>query len=169
MATLNHEEEYEDLMLRTLQHTSFSPKAGAISTITPRRIFYDKQTQTQVIEDLQPARDLADIITCQDNIELLQSDHATFGFSLGSWLRHFHSWTEEPAQIELRRSIAYATSSQNLKWRTTYDTICVIVEPFSNVSKDEKRVLEQARVRALQEYQQDTNFSLVHGDFWTGK
>jgi fructosamine-3-kinase len=156
-------------MLQTLQHTSFSHKVGAVPTTTLLRIFYDKQTQIQVIEDLQPARDLAHIITCQDSIELLQSDHATLGFSLGSWLRDFHSWTEEPTQLELRRFIAYGTSSQDLKWRTTYDAICAIVEPFSDISKDDKRVLEQVRVRAFQEYQQKTNASLVHGDFWTGK
>jgi hypothetical protein len=143
-------------------------------------MLYNAQARVQVIEDLEPAGDLASTITSKSSGGAHKPDYITLGLSLGRWLRHFHAWTEEAAQADLRRTIALNTSSQDLKWRTTYHTIVGIAKAFPTISKEDIDILQAVRARALHEHEQQLkphssnfvvpeNYGLIHADFWTGK
>lgn len=155
---------------------------SSVFVSTPKTFFYDEQRHIQVIEDLQPAIDLAGILTLKSNAQLPIPDYDTLGSTLGSWLRAFHDWAQAPAQLDLQERIAQNKSSQELKWRTTYDTIVSIAESFPTISKEDMDVLAAVRNRAFHEYQQQMQMTtsedreahreglkLIHGDFWTGK
>ena len=165
-------------MLRALQYSKLNVKADPVPVTVPKIMFYDPRARVQVIEDLQPAVDLASILTGKANVDV--HEYATVGIDIGNWLRRFHIWTQGPTQTGLRRTIALNTSSQDLKWRTTYDTIVETVKAFPAISQENMGILQAVRARALNEHEQHAQVSsddplfgkdcgLVHADFWTGK
>lgn len=125
-------------MLTVLQGTQSVSICGEVFVGTPKILWYNASAQIQVIEDLQPATDLATTIAPRTDINHQVLDLGIFGWSLGSWLRWFHEWAQQPSQLELRQIIAANTSSRNLKWRTTFDTIVTIAEQFPTKSKADK-------------------------------
>lgn len=167
-------------MLRALRHLKFCEESDSVPVSTPKTMLYNAQARVQVIEDLQPAGDLASILSSNPSVCANKPDYITLGSSLGRWLRRFHAWTQEAAQADLRRTIALNTSSQDLKWRTTYHTIVDIAKAFPTISKEDMNTLQAVRARALHEHEQHLqshssntvvleNYGLVHADFWTGK
>ena len=165
-------------MLKALSRTALSPSTASIPICTPLTFFYIPSSQIQIIQDLQPATDLASIITSSANVSP-PPDFAGVGFALGTWLRAFHSWTKEPAQFELRGVMEGNGTSRELKRRTTYDTITDIAQNFSMIRGEDLFALREVRARVLQEYEQELHadadrkdgeqYGLIHGDFWTGK
>ncbi|KAJ4343928.1 hypothetical protein N0V95_006530 [Ascochyta clinopodiicola] len=171
---------YEDFMLNALRKVRLGNVASTVSITSPISFFYDDQSHVQVIEDLQPAIDLASVLKSSTISNLPSSDYPTLGFALGAWLCDFHSWTQKPEQSELRDIIAQNKSSQSVNWRTTYDTIEAIVAPLQMISGEDKQILADVRARAASKFEQhrhykageqsdQTGYGVIHGDFWTGK
>ncbi|KAH6622023.1 kinase-like domain-containing protein [Boeremia exigua] len=158
-------------MLKALSYTSLASAYNSIPVRTPLTYFYMPCLQIQFIENLEPAIDLASILTSCANVTL-RSDYGAIGFALGSWLRAFHLWAKEPRQEKLRRAMSENETSQHLKWRTTYDTIVDVTKELSMTVDGDLDVLREVRGRALRELEQKPQreewCGLIHGDFWTG-
>jgi len=165
-------------MLKALSQTTFSTSTGPLSIRTPLAFFYVLTSQIQIIEDLWPARSLADIIMSHD-IDSQQAVFAKIGFALGVWLRTFHDWAKGPEQDRLDRDMRDSGASRELKWRTTYETIVDIARGLPTIPKKYVDVLVEIRSKAMLEHKQWLKSSspqlegpyhgLIHGDFWTGK
>lgn len=170
---------YEDAMLKELSHSSFSTGIGPLLIRTPLTFLYISPLQIQVIEDLHPAKDLADIITSR-NDDSLQTDFAATGFTLGAWLRSFHDWSKEPQrQHRFNWLMSDNSGSRVLKRETTYDTIVDIAKGFPVIPNKDLDMLDRVRARAMFEHKQwlmgdptlteGICYGLIHSDFWTGK
>lgn len=175
---LSHDvQAYENIMLKALSQATFSTSTGSLSIRTPLAFSYVPTSQIQMIEDLWPARNLADIIMSNE-IDSQQADFAKTGFALGVWLRTFHDWSKHPEQDRLDRDMRDSGTSRELKWRTTYETIVDIVRGFPTMQKYVD-VLVEVRSKAMLEHKQwlirsspkleGPYHGLIHGDFWTGK
>ena len=164
-------------MLQALSSAPLTLNPLTIQVSTPRTFLNLSSSHIQVFEDLQPALDLAHILTSRiDTFSL--PDCSAIGFALGTWLNTFHNWTERPAQGDLRRVMEKNRTSQDLKWRITYATIVDIAGRLPAIEEEDLRVLRDVvtKVRHDLELQMEDgidgdlpNYGLIHGDFWTGK
>lgn len=115
----------------------------AVPVRTSQTFFYLTFSQVQVIEDLQPALDLASLLTSFNAVSP-RPDCSTIGSALGAWLHAFHDWAEESAQGELRRTVGENGTSRDLKLRTTYATIVDIASTFSAIKEEDLEVLRRS-------------------------
>ncbi|KAJ4991645.1 hypothetical protein SVAN01_02760 [Stagonosporopsis vannaccii] len=169
--------KYENIMLKALSNSIFSTNTGLLSVCTPSTFFYATSSQIQIIEDLRPARDLAEIITARDD-DFPQHDFVATSFALGAWLRAFHDWSNEPEQDRLKQEMSDNEASRELKWQITYDKIVGIAKGFPTIPEKNVNVLAEVRGRAVLEHtrrlagnpanREEVSRGLIHGDFWTG-
>lgn len=171
------EKNYENLMLETLSGIDLVPGGLVMPVLTPRNLLYLPSPSIQIIEDLDPALDCADLLTSLDH-EVPMSIWSAVGFALGEWLRALHHWTREPEQGHLRSTMEGNKASRDLKWRTTYGTIVDIARTFPIITEEDLDVLKEVREKAQREQEdaaqravnEDTeSYGIIHGDFWTGK
>lgn len=164
-------------MLQAL--ANFSCNTGPAQTVmrSPRLYLFDRRSSTQVLEDCSNTTDLKTIITTPLVKEILPgSTPASVGHDIGSWLRHFHRWTSEPGQAQLRAAISQNTEARKLKRKITYDSFLGILETYPVLVEGHLDVLESIKVAMDAEFElneppigDDGSWGLVHGDFWSGK
>lgn len=164
-------------MLQAL--TDFSSTVGSTQAVvrSPRLYLFDPKTNTQVLEDCSDTTDLKTIITTPLVKEILPgSSPAAVGYDIGSWLRHFHQWTSEPEQAQLRATIRQNTEARKLKRKITYDSFLGILETYPGLVDGHLEALESIKVAMHAEFELneppmgvDGSWGLIHGDFWSGK
>jgi hypothetical protein len=144
----------------------------------------DRETNTQVYEDLPDTVDLKTVIVSPTASTILtQSVAMAIGRRLGFWLRAFHTWASDTAQSRLRTEIARNEAMRKLKYDVTYGSFINVLENFPDVlgsDKGVRKTLEKARDTAATEFEQhparnphdeveEDGWGIIHGDFWTGK
>jgi hypothetical protein len=165
-------QRYETAMLDALQ--AFRTSAVSENMVkTPQLYHFDPKTGTQVLEDLTDTSDLKTVLESPHVTTVLPLSIAeTMGRTLGAWLQGFHSWAAEPAQVELGKVIGGNTSMRELRYSISYGAFMEIVQKFPDIWYANKTTLEEVVAMAKAEYATYTgeqNWSIINGDFWSGK
>ncbi|KAK0703079.1 kinase-like domain-containing protein [Lasiosphaeria miniovina] len=177
----------EEAMLRALE--SFHPQASSRSLAgtdmqvkTPHLyLFTGGNSIIQVHQDLSPSRDFKSILLTAAGQDTDQSFHVfarNTGAALGSWLKAFHEWVDEPTRRALCNAIERNSGPmRKLKYDTSYDTFIPVLEKFPEILDHGTREdLQRVKDIATREFEKplagsehlEASWGLVHGDFWTG-
>lgn len=96
----------------------------------------------------------------------------SLGRSIGGWLRHFHDWTNSPAQDELKELLNKNDVMKELKFYVNYTMLMDTIQNFPLLLEEARGIFEKVRDLAATELKKtdyDDSYGLIHGDFWTGK
>ncbi len=159
-------------MLNALSEVTLTPE----SVLVPRLYLFDRDTNTQVLEDFPNAIDFKSLLVSPDAVSSLSLPVATsIGYALGVWLKSFHRWSSAPSQRRLRAEIAGNEPMRQLKYATSYESLVKILENFPQVLEGRRPALEAVKDMAADEFKRpaidgdDDSWGLIHGDFWAGK
>ncbi|ERS95553.1 hypothetical protein HMPREF1624_08069 [Sporothrix schenckii ATCC 58251] len=187
---------FEETMLNALNDlprewerlkTSSDGLAAPFEAKAPRLLWFDRATNTQVLEDFPAAVDLKSMLLATVNPGT-ETRHAlaqdaqlsrSIGVALGAWLRSFHAWTSErgAARSTLRRAMAANEPMRRLKRQITYDALVRVVAQFPDALGDRLPILEAVQAAAAAEFDKtppaegdddDEDWGIIHGDFWSG-
>jgi hypothetical protein len=145
---------------------------------SPRLYLFDRETNTQVLEDCSDTTDLMTILTSSSLVKgiLPGNSPESVGYDMGSWLRCFHRWASEPAQARLRATIGQNTEARKLKRKITYDSFLGILETYPELVEGHLDALQRIKTAIAAEFEldeppigEDDKWGLIHGDFWSGK
>ncbi|KAI9706172.1 MAG: hypothetical protein M1820_004933 [Bogoriella megaspora] len=90
------------------------------------------------------------------------------GHALGVWLRTFHSWVSEPAQIDMQKTIGKNKSMRQLKYKISYGAFLGVIQKFPEIWERYSKVLEEVRDMAAAEYTEsvqdnaENNWQIIH-------
>jgi len=170
---------FEDAMLKALADLSPASTTGEVKTPHLYLGLLDpaggQETSTQILEDFPSVVDLKSILVSPEVASILTpSVSISIGFSLGSWLRTFHTWASAPAQAALREEIGKNEAMRELKYRITYGNFIEILENFPELLDGNRKSLQDVKDMARREFakpptDEEESWGLVHGDFWSGK
>ncbi|WKT48955.1 Aminoglycoside phosphotransferase [Fusarium oxysporum f. sp. vasinfectum] len=139
--------EYESL----IHLAELPPKETPSCRIsTPEAYYFSQDSNTQVQEYLSEALSLKDYALkyyAAPTPPTLKEQCEQLGHGLGSWLRAFHSWSQEPKQAALRETW----------WIDTPEIL-----------GDARDVLQGVSDLAARELADESALYPIHGDFWTG-
>ena len=97
----------------------------------PHLYLFDRETNTQILEDIRGVVDLKTIFLSPTANDILFHSLATsIGRALGSWHRSYHSWVSAPSQTELRADIGHNEPMRKLKYLITYDSFIKVLDPI---------------------------------------
>jgi hypothetical protein len=138
---------------------------------TPRFFHFNAKTNTQIQEYLPNSVNLKTfaLTYLADNPSHLKHRCVDIGHGLGTWLRSFHAWAANPAQVELQASIRLNKQMQLLKNAINYTSLISRIDTYPDILADAKDILEQVKKMSEDEMADTDNLQIIHGDFWTGK
>lgn len=145
---------------------------GKITVKPPRLLDFNRETNTQVFEDLPNSIDLKSFLLSKVSHDLSESSGRALGTALGSWLRSFHRWTAEEQQIETKKLLGENKVMKDLKFWVNYTLLLDTIGNFPDILEGSRDILEKVRDLAAAELEQqshDNGYGVIHGDFWTGK
>lgn len=164
---------FEELLLHSLTNFSLS---NTIATIkTPQLYLYDRETNTQVLEDFSNTQGFKTMFfSVGANNHLPSLSAATIGHQLGFWLRSFHIWSLAPKQAALRAQMWQNDPMREMKYSFTYGGVIRALENFPELLKSHKKTLDTIGDALAKEDERMSaeggdGYSLLHGDFWSGK
>jgi hypothetical protein len=162
-------------MLNTLAAFLPPPTADAVIK-TPRLYHFNRQTNTQVIQDFPGTEDLKSIFFLPDAADFLPGPSpVTIGHRLGSWLKAFHVWAREQHQGKQHKAIGVNNPMRDLKRMITYDSVLGVLENYPELLAGHKEALETIRDAMGKEFEKlpgeedGEDWGVIHGDFWSGK
>lgn len=142
----------------------------------PYLYLFDRETNTQVLQDIPGVIDLQTFLTARKpNEDVTKYLAISIGRALGSWLRAFHSWASSSCQSNPWVGIGSNEAMRKLKYQISYGSFIEVLERFPQVLGDYKKSLEEVRSMASTEFKRTASdgkgneWGLIHGDFWTGK
>lgn len=94
------------------------------------------------------------------------------GFHLGSWLRAFHSWADEPEQRELQLQLPQDDPMTRIKCGFTFYSFIEVLKKFPEVLGDQEDLLLSIRDALVHESVKspcEEGWGIIHGDLWGGK
>ncbi|KAF4333841.1 cytoplasmic trna 2-thiolation 2 [Fusarium beomiforme] len=160
--------EYESLVhLAELPQTETS----ACKISTPETYYFNRDTNTQVQEYLPEALSLKDYALkyyAAPTSPTLNGQCDQLGHGLGSWLRSFHGWSQEPKQAALREVFAGNKEMQGLKNMINYRQLLQMIDRHPEILSDARDVLQDVSDLATRELADESALYPIHGDFWTG-
>lgn len=139
---------------------------------TPKLYHFNHETSTQVQEYLSDAVNLKHYALKHLQAPTSQAAELRcrhLGQCLGSWLREFHNWSDQPERKNLRELLAGNEEMRNIKKMINYDELLRRVSVFPTLLQDHKGTLQQIVNMATSELEDNKKLSVIHGDFWTGK
>ncbi|KAM7218337.1 Protein kinase-like domain containing protein [Rhypophila decipiens] len=175
---------FEESMLDAV--AAFHPHINGDDVIikTPRLYLFDRQTNTQVIEDLVDTADLKSVFFQDPDARSLRfglgpSAALAIGRHLGSWLRSFHDWASIPEQAGVRTSVGENRPIRDLKRMVTYDGVLAVLRNYPDeLLGDEIEATLQIIVDGMgREFGKplpkeneplEDGWGLIHGDYWSG-
>lgn len=139
-----------------------------LAVTTPLLYHFVERENIQVIEYF------AGVVTVNEVLlSLTDSQTASIGGSIGSWLRAFHDWTSEPGQAKIRTMMANNKEMRALKWKITYEQGMQVLDRFADVLTEEGREMweeiKSSRVHEEESEEGCDEVGIIHGDFWSGK
>ncbi|EXK94831.1 hypothetical protein FOQG_03644 [Fusarium oxysporum f. sp. raphani 54005] len=160
--------EYESL----IHLAELPPKETPSCRIsTPEAYYFSQDSNTQVQEYLSEALSLKDYALkyyAAPTPPTLKEQCEQLGHGLGSWLRAFHSWSQEPKQAALRETFAGNKEMQGLKNMINYQQLLQVVDRHPEILGDARDVLQGVSDLAARELADESALYPIHGDFWTG-
>ncbi|KAJ5385633.1 hypothetical protein N7517_003544 [Penicillium concentricum] len=158
---------FEEAILRALDGLA-THTTGKITVKSPRLLDFNRDTDTQVVEDLPNSIDLKNFLLSEVSHDLPESLGRDLGTALGSWLRSFHLWTDEEQHT---KDLGANTVMKDLKFWVNYTLLMDTVESFPGILEDYRDIFENIRDLAATELKRqnhDDGYGIIHGDFWTG-
>jgi fructosamine-3-kinase len=141
---------------------------------TPHLYYSNKNTH--ILEDLAGTMDLKTVLKSDASSKVLtQLISTAIGRVVGYWLRKLHNWASEPKQAGLQKYMEENNAMREVRYKVSYGAFIDIVRKFPKVWEASGNALEQARDMAAAEYaitasgEQGESWSIIHGDFWSGK
>lgn len=116
MAVLISVQHYENAILRALDGGLLSYSQENITIKTPQVFHFDRETNTQIMEDLPNSLDLKHYLLSELAPDVSASSARSLGCSLGSWLRSFHEWGTKEEQRETREFLIQNETMKDLKF-----------------------------------------------------
>jgi hypothetical protein len=162
---------FEEAILQALNDLPPSIQEN-ITVRTPVLLNFDKETNTQILEDLPNSVDLKNFLISDLSDGITDSMARTLGHAMGSWLRAFHTWGNQSAQLKTKETIAGNTAMRDLKFYINYTMLIDTIPNFPGILEESRDVFEKVRDMAADELKNidDTDdYGIIHGDFWTGK
>ncbi|KAL2075203.1 hypothetical protein VTL71DRAFT_145 [Oculimacula yallundae] len=161
---------FEELLLNLLASSPTST-----STVkTPRLYLYDRETNTQVLEDFADTNGLRAMLFSPDAHKLFPSSSLfTIGRHMGLWLRSFHDWADAPEQASLRAEMWCTDALRKQKYEFTHGSISGILEQFPSLTEDYEKTLDVIRGFYATDFkrpftEEGDGYGLIHGDLWSG-
>lgn len=167
-----HTETDESLLssLASLLPAQASGKTVVIKA--PRLYLFDRETNTQVLEDLINAGSFKSILF-SPAADSLVPQPPVIGRHLGSWLRSFHDWSSAPQQAAIRNQLWQKDPVRKLKYLVTFDVFLAVLEKFPELLEDHQQTLKEVQEAMAADFQKpstdaDEGWGLIHGDLWSG-
>ncbi|KAF5616030.1 cytoplasmic trna 2-thiolation 2 [Fusarium tjaetaba] len=138
---------------------------------TPETYYFNQDSNTQVQEYLPEALSLKDYALkyyVAPTPSGLKEQCEQLGHGLGSWLRAFHGWSQEPKQAALRETFAGNKEMQGLKNMINYQQLLQVVDRYPEILGDARDVFQGVSDLAAGELADESALYPIHGDFWTG-
>ncbi|KAL7626920.1 hypothetical protein AAE478_003694 [Parahypoxylon ruwenzoriense] len=139
-------------------------------TVRTPKLYHFDENNNQVHEYLQHGTDLKTYAlktyTADSDSEATKHQCLQLGKALGRWLRGFHDWTTQ--QAELRNTLATNIELQLLKHTINFSWLLDRVKQFPSVLGDAADVFEEVKNMAGAELNDGSKLQVVHGDFWSG-
>lgn len=152
------------------------PHIKDLTIKTPRLYLFNRQTNTQLIEDLVETDDLKSVFFLPNVAERLTPSNASnIGQYLGSWLRSFHTWASDPERAAVRASIGENRPMRDLKRMMTYDCFINVLKNYPELLVGHEEQLKPIATTMGKEFEKlpgdepEDRLGLIHGDFWSGK
>lgn len=149
---------------------------------TPRALYFDAATNTQVQEYLPAGIDLKHYALANfppNTPESYRAECVALGMAMGRWLRGLHdqsaaqeggSASSTGHKSKLKRLAGDNVELQKLKHIINFEWLQGKPDKFPNVlGEDARQVLAKVRDMAAKELQDGLQLEVIHGDFWTGK
>ncbi|KAI1374637.1 kinase-like domain-containing protein [Hypoxylon crocopeplum] len=136
---------------------------------TPKFFYFDEKNNSQVQEYLQNGVDLKTYALkayAESNLEETKHQCLQLGKALGRWLRAFHNWAAQ--QAELRSIVAGNKELQQLKHMINFSWLLDRVKQFPSILGDAEGVFEEVKNMATAELADKSQLQAIHGDFWSG-
>ncbi|KAJ5149831.1 hypothetical protein N7448_001409 [Penicillium atrosanguineum] len=161
---------FEEAILQALDGLP-SHSQGNITVKTPRVFNFDRERNTQILEDLPNSLDLKNFLLSGWCRDVSASSGRLLGRSLGCWLKSFHDWARKGEQAEIRSFLAQNESMKGLKFYVNYSMLMDTIANFPGVLEESRDVFEEVKTFAaaeMKERDHEDGFGIIHGDFWTG-
>lgn len=164
---------YEVYMLRVLEDVLMPGNTDGIMVRTPKVLYVDKETCTQVIEYIPSAQDLAQKLN--DSAPNFSAVSAfSVGFAVGSWLRGFHDWSSDPEREMLQQYVRQNEAMGELKFKAEYGVISKVLSNFPEISEIHGETINEVLENVERNYRSEVKppnerWRILHGDFWSGK
>jgi hypothetical protein len=165
-------QHFEGAILKALDGFESYESSEKITVKTPRLLHFDKETNTQILEDLPDSVDLKHYLISEVSRDMSKTSARALGHSLGSWLRSFHACASKPEQTEMRDILGKNHALKDLKFYINYTWLLDTVDNFPAILEESREVFEKVRDFAAEELKRaelDDEYNVIHGDFWTGK
>ncbi|KAF7934315.1 uncharacterized protein EAE97_008675 [Botrytis byssoidea] len=163
---------YESQILKYL--TAFPAQSVSYNNITistPKLLHYDASTNTQV-HTHHPSPNCTNLKSyiLKYHTAITPSTASVIGYSLGNWLKKFHSWANSPAQSEVREVMEGNHTMRTLKLAINYTNLVTMIDSFPNILGGSRIVFENVEKEMLAWINGGTEGTreLIHGDFWCG-
>jgi hypothetical protein len=168
-------QRFEVVMLNALTRFPFYTTSSRVSVNVPQHFLFLDDTNTQIIQDIPNAIDLKSILVAPTAGSILDQNLATsIGHALGSWLRSFHNWTSQSAQIELCKEFKENEPMRKLKSSINYGRLIQILQGYPDILEGHIETMKLVQNLATKEFLKsmedkvEENWGLIHGDFWSG-
>ncbi|KAF3395741.1 hypothetical protein F1880_007292 [Penicillium rolfsii] len=162
---------FEGAILKALDGLQSYESSQKIIVKTPRLFHFDKETNTQILEDLPDSVDLKHYLISDLSREISKISARALGHSLGSWLRSFHKWASKPEQAETRGILGGNQALKTLKFYINFTWLLDTIQNFPAILEGSREIFEKVRDFAAEELKRteiDDEYNVIHGDFWTG-
>ncbi|KAI0163698.1 kinase-like domain-containing protein [Pestalotiopsis sp. NC0098] len=165
--------EFDPSLLDSL--TSLSSTRVYAKTVVvkaPQLYLFDRETNTQVLEDFTNAGGFKSIVFSPTSASLVPQP-PVIGRHLGSWLRSFHDWSSAPQQAAMRNQLWQKDPVRKLKYLVTFDVFIRVLENFPELLDGHQQTLKEVQEAMAADFQKPSNeadegWGLIHGDFWSG-
>ena len=141
----------------------------------PYLYLFDRKTNIQVLEDFHDTSGFKSMLFSPNASTLLPHHSlAVIGRHLGSWLRSFHTWASAPEQATLRAQMWQNDPMRKMKHDITYGGSLTVLENYPELLDGHRMTLEAIRDSMIKQLgkvstEEDEDWGLLHGDFWSGK
>ncbi|KAK6221398.1 hypothetical protein LQW54_001499 [Pestalotiopsis sp. IQ-011] len=166
-------EKFDESLLSSLaSRSSTQASAKTVVVKAPRLYLFDRETNTQVLEDFTNAGGFKSIVFSPDADSLVPQP-PVIGRHLGSWLRSFHDWSSAPQQSAIREQLWQKNPFRKLKYLVTFDVFLGVLEKFPELLDGHQKTLKEVQEAKAAEFQKpsteaDDGWGLIHGDLWSG-
>ncbi|KAH8902612.1 hypothetical protein BR93DRAFT_962166 [Coniochaeta sp. PMI_546] len=157
------------------------PGAGQCTVRTPKCLYYDEETKTQIQEYIPEGINLKAYATkyfSSPTTPSLRPQCHDIGKLLAQYIVKFHSRTTRSggnaaeggieAQSSIREVLNSNKEMQALKHFINYDWLIQRIDQFPHILSEARDVFTQVKEDALKELDMAEHLTTVHGDFWTG-